>query len=264
MTMIRLLHAERRALPDEDEIKQQQGLPWTESSPPPPSAKSGSVEKIAGACKAVREYKDGRITHLWLDNVCIDKKNLTELSMSINSMYRWYKRAEVCFAYLEDYSDKSPTKEVPVFTSSRWFTRGWCLQEMVAPRKVIFFDKTWKPIGNKESLQTELTARTHISECFLLNKEDISLASISQRMSWFAGRETTVPEDTAYCLLGIFGVNMPLLYGEGKERAFRRLQEEIMRYSDDHTLFAWKSPEARKYGSGLLAASPDYFEGTGD
>ncbi|KAL8969053.1 MAG: hypothetical protein Q9197_004546 [Variospora fuerteventurae] len=289
--MIRLLHAERRELPDEDEISGQQGLPyviishvwqrkevlfedgpnlrsWTESSPPPPSAKSGSVQKITGACKAVREYGDGRITHLWLDNVCIDKKNLTEFSMSINSMYQWYKRANVCFAYLEDYSDKFPTSDVPVFTRSKWFTRGWCLQEMLAPSKVIFFDKSWKAIGNKESLQTQLTARTHISKDFLLNKADISRASVSQRMSWFAGRETTVPEDTAYCLLGIFGVNMPLLYGEGKERAFRRLQEEIMRYSDDHTLFAWKSPSAREPGlppeTDLLASSQDYFKGTGD
>ena len=180
--------------------------------------------------------------------------------MSINSMYQWYKQAEACFAYLEDY----PIVDVPIFTQSKWFTRGWTLQELVASRNVIFFDKDWKAIGDKESLQTSLTSRTMIHEDFLLHKRNISRASISQRMSWFSGRGTTVPEDTAYCLLGLFGVNMPLLYGEGKERALRRLQEEIMRYSDDHSLFAWTSTVAQDHGSGLLAASPDYFRGTGD
>ena len=221
--------------------------------------KPDSAAKIVGACNAVLGYKKRKVENLWLDTVCIDKKDPSELSMSINSMYRWYKDAEVCFAYLDDY----PTKEVPIFTQSKWFTRGWTLQELVAPRKVIFFDKDWKEIGDKNSLQTPLTNRTKISGRYLLHPYDVSYASISQRMSWFSGRMTSVSEDTAYCLLGLFGVNMPLLYGEGKERAFRRLQEEIMKYSDDHSLFAWKSEDAQEHGSGLLAGSPDCFQGTG-
>ncbi|KAI4086567.1 MAG: hypothetical protein L6R37_008406 [Teloschistes peruensis] len=115
--------------------------------------KSASAAKIRGAC---RKALDHRFEYLWLDTICIDKKNLTELSMSINSMYRWYQRASICFAYLEDY----PSKSVSVFTESRWFTRGWTLQELVAPKDVIFFDKNWNTIGNKKSLQTYLTSRT--------------------------------------------------------------------------------------------------------
>ncbi|KAL8806940.1 MAG: hypothetical protein Q9200_004866 [Gallowayella weberi] len=192
-----------------------------------------------------------------MDTICIDKKNSTELSMSINSMYRWYEQARCCFVYLEDY----PTKDVPVFTQSKWFTRGWTLQELVAPKYVVFFDKHWNYIGDRESLHPQLTSRTKISSGFLSHAYRVRSASISYRMSWMSGRETSVPEDTAYCLLGLFEVNIPLLYGEGKERAFRRLQEEIMKYSDDHTLFAWK--DANSSMTGLLASTPDCFEMTG-
>ena len=131
----------------------------------------------------------------------------------------------------------------------------------MAPQAVVFFDKDWNRLGDKASLQRALTGRTKIAAEFLLHGRNVSRASVSQRMSWVAGRDMTVPEDTAYCLLGLFGVNMPLLYGEGRERAFRRLQEEIMRYSDDHSLFAWKSAVAPP--SGLLAESPDFFQDTG-
>ena len=103
---------------------------------------------------------------------------------------------------------------------------------------VVFFDKNWQEIGNRTDLRDAIAERTNISQNFLLKPEAISMTSLSQRMSSFSGRQTSVPEDTAYCLLGLFGVNMPLLYGEGQVRAFRRLQEEIMRYSDDHSLFA--------------------------
>lgn len=174
-------------------------------------------------------------------------------------MYQWYKNAEVYFAYLHEYSSKGIAK----FTGSRWFTRGWTLQKLVAPKRVMFFDKDWQLVGDKRSLQSVLTSRTKINENFLLQYESISRASISQRMSWLSGRETTVPEDTAYCLLGLFGVNMPLLYGEGKERAFRRLQEEIMKYSNNHSLFAWKHQVAQNNGSGFFASDPDCFKETG-
>lgn len=134
------------------------------------------------------------------------------------------------------------------------------LQELLAPRShVTFLDRNWIYLGSRESLEEELTRRTGIGSGYLRSPHHT--ASISERMSWMAGRKTTVPEDTAYCLLGLFDVNMPLLYGEGKERAFLRLQEEIMKYSDDHTLFLWKNED--QYGSGLLAHSPDCFRSTG-
>ncbi|KAL8724355.1 MAG: hypothetical protein Q9181_006860 [Wetmoreana brouardii] len=275
--MIRLLNAKTCRLPDNDEKKAQQGQSYViishvwgdteivfEDMPRfeelSTSSKRLSAAKISGACEMVLRGYNGDIKYLWLDTVCIDKKNLTELSMSINSMYKWYRQAKVCFVYLQDF----PGKDIDVFTKSRWFTRGWTLQELIAPERVIFFDRNWRWIGDKESLQEELYARTKITTMFLLGKSNISKASIAQRMSWFSGRETTVEEDAAYCLLGIYGVNMPLLYGEGRERAFRRLQEEIMRYSDDHSIFAWTSIAPLKEGSGFLAGSPDYFKSTGN
>ncbi|KAL8811778.1 MAG: hypothetical protein Q9223_007459 [Gallowayella weberi] len=234
--------------------------------------KTASAAKIRGACRKVFEYfldefplfdelpMSTELPYLWMDTICIDKKNSTELSMSINSMYRWYEQARCCFVYLEDY----PTKDVPVFTRSKWFTRGWTLQELAAPRYVIFFDKHWNSIGDRASLHPQLTSRTKISRDFLSDSCSLNVASISHRMSWMSGRETSVPEDTAYCLLDLFGVNMPLLYGEGKERAFRRLQEEIMKYSDDHTLFAWKDANSSITTiTGLLASTQDCFEMTG-
>lgn len=279
LAMMRLLNAETHELPNETE-KRQQGCPyvilshvWQEAemtfedmphfeniSASPLGPKYASASKIIGACNAVLRHYKGSITHLWLDTICIDKKNLTEFSTAINSMWQWYKQADVCFAFLEDF----PGSGAPTWTQSKWFTRGWTLQELVAPKNVIFFDKNWNKKGDRENLQRELTGRTKIIMDFLLHRQNISRASICQRMSWFAGGETTVPEDTAYCLLGLFGVNMPLLYGEGKEGAFRRLQEEIMRYSDDHFLFAWKTAAVRPLGSGLLAESPSFFQETGD
>lgn len=102
------------------------------------------------------------------------------------------------------------------------------------------YDKNWRKIGDKHTLQERLTKHTNIAAEYLLGHSGFSSASVSHRMSWYADRETTVPEDTAYCLLGLFGANMPLLYEEGRERAFYRLQEEIKRYSDDHSIFAWE------------------------
>ena len=278
--MIRLLHAESYIFPNEEGLRHQQRPPYViishswgdheviyDDMPefkeklknPNAWKKTNSAAKLTGACKKVLERYKGDVKHVWLDTVCINKKDPAEVSTAINSMYQWYKNAEVCFAYLHDYSSKGLAK----FTGSRWFTRGWTLQELVAPKNVMFFDRDWEWVGDKNSLQSVLTSRTKINKNFLLQYDSISRASISQRMSWFSGRETTVPEDTAYCLLGLFGVNMPLLYGEGKERAFRRLQEEIMKYSDDHSLFAWKHQMAQGNGSGFFADSPDCFKETG-
>lgn len=221
--------------------------------------KKRSIAKLHGICRATINFCQGKFKYVWLDTVCIDKKDRDELAAAINSMYRWYKNAEVCFAYLHDY----PSRQVSNFTQSEWFSRGWTLQELVAPKDVVFFDKGWNMIGDKFSLQQELTGRTGIAADYLLHRSKISSASISHRMSWFGGRQVGVAEDMAYCLMGIFGVNMPLLYGEGEERAFRRLQEEIMRYSDDHSLFAWEQPGGSECISGLLAGSPSWFRNSG-
>jgi hypothetical protein len=165
-------------------------------------------------------------------------------------MYRWYQQAEVCYAYLADV----PSETCCEFSESTWFTREWTLQELIAPSTVIFLNKEWQEIGTKSSLQQVISKITGIPVGILLG-DDLERASVAQRMSWAARREIARAEDRAYCLMGIFGTHMPLVYGEG-ERAVVRLQEEIMKVSDDHSIFAWRSKENH---DGLLATSPAAF-----
>lgn len=186
--------------------------------------------------------------YVWIDTCCIDKTSSAELSEAINSMFAWYQEAKVCYAYLFDVPDR-PLK------ASRWFTRGWTLQELIAPREVIFYDGNWRNLGDRTSLGPRISQCTRIPESILSGEKDLDTFSTAQRMSWAAERQTTRVEDRAYCLMGLFGVNMPLIYGE-REAAFIRLQEEILRISEDHSLFAWKSSDTR---AGLLATSPAAF-----
>lgn len=207
----------------------------------------------------------------WADTVCIDKTNSAELSEAINSMFLWYRRSIVCFAYLDDLSQLTgpdPSSWEEHFKKSKWFTRGWTLQELLAPNNVEFYTQQWVKIGDKLSLQKLLTELTGIDASYLKASKNIGLACIAQKMAWASKRQTTREEDRAYCLLGLFRVNMPLLYGEGGTRAFLRLQEEILKVSADHTIFAWFAnaeafPEGveffRECSSGLLAPSPSFF-----
>ena len=136
------------------------------------------------------------------------------------------------------------------------------LQELIAPSSLIFFNDCWEEVGTKITLQSVISRITEIQLEVLSGGTSPSNFSIAQRMSWAAHRETTRVEDVAYCLMGLFGVNMPMLYGEG-DRAFIRLQEEIMRISDDDSIFAWKAPFGMGSDGGLLAHSPSAFEGLG-
>ncbi|KAL5355544.1 ankyrin repeat-containing domain protein [Aspergillus floccosus] len=201
--------------------------------------------KIKGCCQFARARN---IAWVWIDTCCIDKTSSAELTEAINSMYRWYQEATVCYAFLEDV----PTR---LFPQSRWFTRGWTLQELIAPNTVLFLNRDWEEIGTRDTLQREISECTGIPAEILSGSEDLGALSVAQRMSWASRRQTSRIEDRAYSMLGIFGINMPLIYGEG-ERAFVRLQEEIIRTSEDYTIFAWK--DSKSYG-GLLAPSPDAF-----
>lgn len=185
----------------------------------------------------------------------IDKSSSAELSESINSMFKWYKDAAVCYVYLDDVStsvDDAQSRDALYL--SRWFTRGWTLQELLAPKEVLFYSKDWECLGTKYSLRPHLARITNIHTSALSNT-DMRDFSVAQRFSWASQRVTTRPEDRAYCLMGIVGVHMPLLYGEGGERAFVRLQEEIFKSSDDHSMFAW-SPH-RSVQDGFLSLSID-------
>ncbi len=191
--------------------------------------------KIDYCCK--QALKDG-YNWVWVDTCCIDKTSSAELSEAINSMFRWYQDAAICYAHLADVSDDVSGDALSAISGSRWFTRGWTLQELLAPRDIVFFSKNWQNLTTKLSSVELLSTITGIERGYL-EGDPIEDASAAKKMSWAATRQTTRVEDTAYCLLGIFDVNMPLIYGEGK-KAFKRLQEEIMKANpEDHTLFAW-------------------------
>ena len=203
-------------------------------------------------------------TWVWVDTCCIDKKSSAELSEAINSMYRWYEKAKECHVYLSDVTWNSEDVESSkaLFTQSSWFTRGWTLQELLAPSEVIFFDSAWNLFGTKVNLMNLISAATGIT---MYRIENPFKACIAQKMSWMSKRKTSRSEDMAYCMLGLFDVNMPLLYGEGGSKAFMRLQLEIIKQSDDESIFAWTLPkESVLEPWGLLAPWPTCFTGSGD
>ncbi|KAL0941518.1 Vegetative incompatibility protein HET-E-1-like protein 2 [Colletotrichum truncatum] len=211
------------------------------------------------------------LKYLWVDTTCINKESSAELSEAINSMFSWYRNAEVCYAYLSDVSEENDpdesTSRRALFTrvsKSHWFTRGWTLQELLAPQQVLFFSREWRQVGTRKSLADVISKTTNIGTTYLYHKKmkhrtRISAASVAERMSWLSRRKTTRVEDMAYCMLGIFDINMPLLYGEGT-RAFTRLQEEILKISTDESLFCWSWNEDDPVSwSSMLAPSPRNF-----
>ena len=176
---------------------------------------------------------------IWNDTCCIDKTSSADLSEAINSMYVYYARAEVCYAYLADVPNVGDTDEHDaLFRRSRWHTRGWTLQELIVPDVVVFLSAQWKVMGTKADRAALLQEITAVPATILRLEEEIRNISVARRLSWAAAQVTTRPEDEAYCMMGIFEINMPTLYGEGRN-AFQRLQEEIMRKNIDTTLFAW-------------------------
>ena len=201
---------------------------------------------------------------LWVDTCCIDKRSSAELSEAINSMFRYYQRSEICYALLSDVTIGQENDAADSdFRRSRWFTRGWTLQELIAPWDVVFFCNSWVPIGRRNDMAILLEKITGIDR-YALSGHDLEELSVAKRMSWASRRTTTRPEDMAYCLFGLFDINLPPLYGEGP-RAFRRLQEEIMKQADDHSIFAWT--EEHRGGLGhlsVLARSPYHFSGAGN
>jgi hypothetical protein len=236
--------------------------------------KKKGFTKIQKTCE--QTIKD-KLKFVWIDTCCIDKSSSAELSEAINSMFAWYQESYKCYAYLAD------VEVAEDFAKSRWFTRGWTLQELLAPRHVRsdtklwdrltpsesnmeavsgmdFFLRDWIRLGSKRGLSTAIATITGVAKEYL-EGASLGKASISMRMSWAAERFATRSEDIAYSLLGIFDVNMPLLYGEGRTKAFRRLQEEIMKVSEDETIFAWESMEFGKNASSMsvLASEPGDF-----
>ncbi|KAI0871153.1 heterokaryon incompatibility protein-domain-containing protein [Hypoxylon argillaceum] len=222
----------------------------------------------------------------WMDNCCIDKTNLAETQEAICSTFRWYQNAGICYAYLEDVDVNKilnhPRLANGIFpidrdlddiagednvanaasfshmalkvflVKAKWFTRGWTLQELLAPPYLVFVDRAWRRIGTRESWAKEIKDASRIDArhltCF--NPADLTSCSIAMRLSWASYRETTVEEDETYSLLGLFGISLPLIYGEGRLRAFNRLQRELISVYNDDSIFAWKAPRQNKHFPG--------------
>ncbi|SCO43850.1 uncharacterized protein FFMR_07255 [Fusarium fujikuroi] len=274
-----------------------------------PRAKTkGGYTKIL---TAQRQAQSDNLEFLWVDTCCIDKRSSAELSEAINSMFVWYRDSDICYAYHADVEhiqpqQQSKSSDAPTYddfdipecfsgdasslrvrslvrtstnntqvgglSSSKWFTRGWTLQELLAPRKLEFFSGSWAFLDTKETLAVQLSEITQINVAYLTG-EDVRTASVAKRMSWASRRKTKRQEDIVYCLMGTFDVNMPLIYGEGN-RAFIRLQEEILKRSNDESIFAWSNQDSnRPFGihqtnselgkhCGLVAKSPRYLSGS--
>ena len=221
--------------------------------------------KIRMACAVARA--DG-YRYIWIDSCCIDKTSSAELSEAINSMYRWYGKAAICYAFLADVPrNDRPQDAKSKFRRSRWFTRGWTLQELIAPRNLLFMSQEWDVMGSKQDLSVLLEEISGIDVEVLKQQKRLDEVSVARRMSWASRRETTRVEDQAYSLFGIFDVNMPTLYGEGS-RAFMRLQQEILQQIPDQSLFAWGGtyqqplplgPNSGPWNSGYVHLRPHFY-----
>ncbi|KAI1207299.1 HET-domain-containing protein [Annulohypoxylon truncatum] len=249
---------------------------------------SEGYTKIDGCCR--RAARDG-LDYVWIDTCCIDKSSSAELSEGINSMFQWYKKSRTCYIYLSDVSaNDDPFTDDSEFRNSRWFQRGWTLQELLAPMELVFFDLSWNEIAigrinrflgsarvdqrraafpheetyiNRLGLVYLLSEITNIPK-IVLDTGDFSQFCAAARFAWAADRMTTRLEDRAYSLLGLLEVNMPLLYGEGN-MAFLRLQEEVIKSRDDDSLLAWgycltPRTQPRLHADTVLAQSPHDFK----
>ena len=240
------------ATPAEEEIT------FEDIRSPQSSSDKPGWRKLKGFCALARSLG---FEYGWDDTCCIDKNSQTDVTKSIQSMYAYYSEAGKCIVYLEDVG---PGKKS--FEESDWFSRGWTLQELVAPNDLEFYDYQWISRGHKKAQINEISKVTEIPHAVLTGTIRPQQCSVAQRMSWAAGRKTTEPEDRVYSLKGLFDVVLSVSYGESLESAFFRLQTEIIRDSSDESIFAWHTPAPVTSSSGdhqrhfgLLAPSPDCF-----
>ena len=267
--------------------------------------KAPGYAKILGFCDFARRqpatiFERKLLEWGWVDTCCIDKSSSAELSEAINSMYQWYEAACLCCVYLADIESLCDADGGvdDSFVRSEWFKRGWTLQELLAPGDIVFCSATWDILGHIcPPWQRQFQCNTHDgigSYCYCIKERGRCIyhqiaeatgiapnyfggqaleASVGCRMSWAADRKTSRVEDEAYCLLGLLGVNIPIIYGEGR-RAFQRLQEELIRRSPDLSVLAWSRPDRGcKVVAGnlerltlypVLAPDPSWFAGAGD
>ncbi|KAK4552564.1 hypothetical protein LTR86_010208 [Recurvomyces mirabilis] len=225
---------------------------------------------------------------VWIDTCCIDKSSSAELTEAINSMWNWYERSALCIVYFNDVETDASYAGI---SSSAWFTRGWTLQELLAPSRLNFFDRDWIPLYQLDKATFKAKKRTaamyylmddpdwaefghmlaqasHVPAPFVCGYQSLHSASAAMKLSWASFRRTSRVEDRAYSLLGLLGINMPLLYGEGQQ-AFIRLQKEFIQTYDDESILAWcstcPSPNLSSHCfSGVLATNLECFQASGD
>lgn len=245
---------------DSDEVNFQEFQKLTRSV----KRKKGFL-KIRGACE--QALRDGH-RYVWIDTCCIDKSSSAELSEAINSMFEWYADAWVCYVYLSDvfvdpesvildedgHAVWTETEFEEKVKGSRWFTRGWTLQELLAPSNVEFYASDWCELGSKRANLRSLAEITGIPVLALRLPSRLRAYSVAARLSWASKRSTTRIEDETYCLLGIMRINMPLLYGEGSH-AFQRLQEEILRTTSDESILTWTRDHSEQRSTSSLFAT---------
>ncbi|KAK1498081.1 HET domain-containing protein [Colletotrichum cuscutae] len=211
-------------------------------------------DKVAKTCEIAQEKGLG---YAWIDTCCIEKSSSAELSEAINSMFRWYQKAKVCLVFLSDLRPEVASTGPGIFKISdlsrcKWFTRGWTLQELIAPAAVEFYDAGWRLRFSKDVWSGRLPTMTNIDIDILTFEKELSAVPVAVKMSWAAHRRTTRVEDRAYSLLGLFDIHIPMIYGEGR-KAFQRLQEEIAKETDDLSLFAWVAVDENQRYRGIFA-----------
>ncbi|KAF9472033.1 hypothetical protein BDN70DRAFT_925877 [Pholiota conissans] len=225
-----LSHSWLREAPGEITYGDWHGKNFDESGP--------GYKKLVNFCK-LAWLKHG-LTLGWMDTICINKESSSELDESIRSMYKWYCGSDVCIAYLGE------TQNIPDIHRDTWFTRGWTLQELVAPVVIKFCNRDWDYF-NANTTVTDTRSRyipsnknsgimiqiiNQISKATSITATEFTTnfcrLPLSRRMQLAASRQVTREEDTAYSLMGIFDVSIATAYGEGGERAFFRLLQAIL------------------------------------
>ena len=215
-----------------------------------------AASKIRNFCKEAslekfRVFPEKSVSWVWVDTCCINKSSSAELQEAINSMFSWYKSAYACYVYLEDVK-LGRYDSIPLFglggpkppeyeawardrglqvKQARWLTRGWTLQELIASKNIVFFDRDWDIAGTISDFKNELVDVIGIPRSMVglmgIQSAEFAKTSVQKRIYWARNRQTTRPEDRAYSLLGLLDVSMPMIYGEGMAKAFKRLKREV-------------------------------------
>lgn len=224
------------------------------------SCSKAGIAKVRAACQLAR--MDGYV-YIWIDTCCIDKSSSAELSEAINSMFRWYADSQICYAYLSDVQAGSVDLTDRQFINSDWFSRCWTLQKLIAPETLIFLNMKFSKVGSKHDLCGKVSTHTGIPEKLLTGQYSLDNYCVAVKMSWASYRHASRTEDYAYSLLGIFGVQMPLIYGERWE-AFRRLQKAVLEKTGDLTILIFEDqcdthPLPKEKYRHTLACEPHQF-----